>query len=175
MKESSKSTIPAKGEGRNLFLLTKETYEGEYDAFYFDTKEEAMEWYEKLKQMSGGEDLDDGFVTKDRFFHRVISLPEALSINGKGLWYVSHKCFLPGTYGKYDWLNFFATKNEAMELFKQRVEIYHDDIEKNPSLSFEENDRELIVLQNGIPVIYLQCLDSQIGLIEKIGTLRITE
>ena len=175
MIQETKKTIPARGDGRNLFLLTKETYEGEYDAFYFDTKEEAMEWYEKLKQMSGGEDLDDGFVTKDRFFHRVISLPEALGLNGKGLWYVSHKCFLPDAYGKYDWLNFFSPKNEAMELFKQRAEIYHDVVKNNSNLTLKENEREMLIMENGIPVIYLQCLDSQIGLIEKIGTLRITE
>ena len=170
MNNKIDSTIPARGDGRNLYLLTKETYEGEYDAFYFDTKEEAIEWYERLKSKAEGHETEDGFLTKNGVLHRVVTIPEALGLNGKAVWYVSHKCFMPGVYGQFDWINYFTTKEEAKALFDERAEIYRQIVKGKPNLTIEEDGEQMLIKQDGKPMVYLDFLAAPVGEIVKVGS-----
>ena len=169
IKETTK-TIPARGDGRNLFLLTKETYEGQYDAFYFNTNEEAMEYYERLKSETEGHETEDGFMTKEGVFHRVVTIPEAIGLDGKVVWYVSHKCFVPGVYGQFDWINYFTTKEEAKALFDERAELYRQIVKGKSNLTIEEDGEQMLIKKDGKPMVYLDFLAAPIGEIVKVGS-----
>ena len=162
-----------KEQNDHVVLLTKETYEGEYSADIFENRNDADKVMRRLRQTNpiSSEPIRCGFMTTSGVVYRVVSPDTAISPNGKVVWYVSHKCFVPGVYGQFDWINYFATKSEAKALFDERAEMYKSMVEGQPSITIKEDEEQLLILVEGKPVVYLDFLAAPVGEVVKIGAL----
>ena len=158
----------------NLFVLTTETYEGQYQAELFTNKTQAlakMQRQKKTRSIDPSYTIKDGFMATDGVLRRVQSLDESLSPEGKIIWRVSQKCFLPGTYGKMDWDNYFATREEAKALFAERVIQYHLQGNGNPAVTIKESEDEMLVIINNKPAVYLDFLARPVGELTQVGSV----
>ena len=157
-----------------VVLLTTETPEGQYSATFFSDKTEAEEELNRMKkaeQVDHGWSLKNGFRNPEGIGHRVVTIGEALGLDGKLVWRVRQKCFLSGTYGQFDWANYFSTKQDALKLFQERAAIYKRMIEGQANISTKEDDEQLLILVDGKPVVYLDYLAAIVGEVNKVGTV----
>ena len=160
-------------ENDQVVLLTRETYEGEYSADIFKNRSEADKVMKRIRLTNpiSSEPVRCGFMTTNGVVFRVVTPDMALSPNGKVVWYVSHKCFVPGVYGQFDWINYFATKSEAKALFDERAEMYKSMVDGQPSITIKEDEEQLLILVDGKPVVYLDFLAAPVGEVVKTGAL----
>ena len=156
-----------------VFFLTTETYQGEYSAVLFGKRTDALKKLNIMKNTSRGhtKSCKGGFMTESGIKHRVLTPDEALSLDGKVVWYVSHKCFIPGSYGRMDWINYFSTKEEAMNYFEERARIYRDMVKDQSNIIVTSDDEQLLILVDKKPVVYLDYLAAPIGEILNEGAL----
>ena len=169
MPVKNKLSTPSSG-----VLLTTETFEGQYSAKLFRNRNEALKTLNlmrKTNEVDPHEHIKGGFMTTDGVIHRVVSFDDALALDNKVIWFVSQKCFLPEVYDMFDWANYFTTKAEAEQLFKERVEIYQEMIEGLPRLKSESSDTDYLITMDKKPVVYLEYWARPIGDIYQVGAV----
>ena len=156
-----------------VVFLTTETYQGKYSAVLYETRTDALKKLNTMRKTSRGhiESCKGGFMTESGVKHRVLTPDEALSLDGKVVWYVSHKCFIPESYGRMDWINYFSTKEEAKNYFEERAGIYRDMVKDQSNIIVTSDDEQLLILVDKKPVVYLDYLAAPIGEILNEGTL----
>lgn len=168
------SVLPAPNRDDSPVVLTTESYEGQYHAELYNDKALALA---KLEQMKEGKvidptyDIKNGFMITNGVMHRVQTLDEALSPDGKIVWRVSQKCFLPETFGRMDWDNYFTTREDAKELFDERAQLYRLQAEGQRRMRIEEAEDQMLVFLKGKPAIYLDFLARPVGEITEKGTV----
>ena len=173
---SKRSVLPEVDRDDSLVLLTTETYDGYYAAELFHDKTQAlakMQRQKRTRSVDPTEKIKDGFMDKEGVIRRVQSLGESLSPDGKVIWRVSQKCFLPDSYGQFDWDNYFATRDEADALYNETVSLYRNQAHEIPAVTLKESKSkdEMLVFLNDKPAVYIDFLARPVGQITDVGTI----
>lgn len=169
--------LPGTNRDDSPVVLTTETYDGHYHAELFHDIALALA---TLKQQKEGKEIDltyeieNGFMTTDGVLRRVVSLDQALSLDGKVVWRVGQRCFLPETFGKMDWDNYYTTQAEAKALYDERTNLYRQMAEGNKRIRIEEDEDQMTVFLKGKPAVYLDVLARPIGEMDQVGTVLLT-
>ncbi len=158
----------------NQYVVLYESHTGEYSAKHFPDKVEADKYFKLLKKTKAIEKyyVKNGFMDTDFNTYRVLPLNDAIGIDGKQVWAVSHKCLFEGHPLMTDWINYFQTKEEAQQLYNYRAEIYRKQAEPLSYAQIEEDDEheQMLVLINDEPTIYLDYYRCPIGEITDEGS-----
>jgi len=161
----------------NQYVVLYESYNGEYSAQHFPDKVEADNYFKLLKKTKAIEDryVKNGFMDKDFNTYRVLPINEAFGIDGKQVWAVRHECLFDEHPRIADWINYFQTKEEARRLYDYRAEIYRKQAESLSDAQIKEDGdhRQMLVLINDEPIIYLGYYPCPIGEITNEGSLNL--
>lgn len=159
-----------------LFVLTDEGYDGAYKAAAYDQESDALEELKRLMEQKPAccMNLDDkGFIDFEETQHRVLTLDDAISTDGKMVWVIHQKCFDMDFLSMFDWENYFSTRKEAENLYQERSSLYKGIAEGQPMIEIHENEEhdQMFILVKGIPRVLLEFHAKPIGEITNVGTL----
>ena len=154
-------------DSNDQYVVISESYQGQYSGEIFPNKDEAYKHFEALlnsKVISDDLPVDRGFLDSEWGLHRLLPLKDAFGINGKLVWVVSHKCFLSESYGKFDWVNYYETREEAKDSFDFRANLYHEQAKSLNKVKIEEDDEQMLIFIDEKPIVYLDYLPKPIGI-----------
>lgn len=163
------------------WVLIKEALEGIKAVQVYATREEAMDAFKqvtkKLKTTnckSSYKACEAAVMDKDQTVYIVQKAEDAVRLDGKLIWSVNQSIFYdtPLSPAMFEWRQPFATKEEAVEFFLQRLELYQmqNDI---PGIKINYNEERLsaMIYKDDKPVVDLFCESGIVGTITNVGTV----
>lgn len=165
------------------WVLIKEALEGIKAVQVYATREEAMDAFKqvtkKLKTTnckSSYKACEAAVMDKDQTVYIVQQTSDAVKLDDKMVWSVNHSIFFD-TDGMppamFEWRHQFATKEEAVKLYKERLKLYQEQADRNPEIEIIPTVSGLgaLILKNNKPVVDLFCESHMIGQVNNIGTV----
>ena len=168
------------------YVLVKEGRSGVDEVTTYNTREEALDGLNEVRKRlrkthtrfsecgAQIQHCEDAIIDQRYNLYTVQTVEDAVRPNGKIIWSVNQSVFFDCPLSKhYEWRAFFATREEAEKLFKERLELYQIQADRDPEIEIVMTDegRAADIKKNGKLVIDLYCESNEVGGAKRMGTV----
>lgn len=182
-------TTPRSQESNDqVYVLTTEELTGVSKVEAFNNKEEALEAlkeikkglrkrhikFETLEPSEAPVKCEEAVYDKRGRGYFVQTVEDAVNPTGKLIWSVNQSVFNQDeTSPMFEWRVLYASKEEAVKLFKERLELYQMQADANSSVRIDMGKSGLsaYIYKNGQLTVDLFCESAYVGEISDVGTL----
>lgn len=182
-------TTPRSQESNDqVYVLTTEELTGVSNVETFNTKEEALEALKEIKKglrkrhikFETAEPSETPVKCEEAVYDKrgrgyyLQTVEDAVDPTGKLIWSVNQSVFNQGEMSPwFEWRVLYASKEEAVKLFKERLELYQMQADADSSIRIEMGKCNLSadIYKNGQLVVDLFCESAYVGTISNVGTV----
>lgn len=182
-------TTPRSQESNDqVYVLTTEELTGVSNVETFNNKEEALEALKEVKKglrkrhikFETAEPSEASVKCEEAVYDKrgrgyfVQTVQDAVDPTGKLIWSVNQSVFNQGEMSPmFEWRVLYASKDDAVKLFKERLELYQMQAGADSSIRIDMGKSGLsaYIYKNGQLTIDLFCESAYVGVISDVGTL----
>lgn len=182
-------TTPRSQESNDqVYVLTTEELTGVSNVETFNNKEEALEALKEVKKglrkrhikFETAEPSEASVKCEEAVYDKrgrgyfVQTVQDAVDPTGKLIWSVNQSVFNQGEMSPmFEWRVLYASKDDAVKLFKERLELYQMQADADSSIRIDMGKSGLsaYIYKNGQLTIDLFCESAYVGVISDVGTL----
>lgn len=182
-------TTPRSQESNDqVYVLTTEELTGVGNVETFNNKEEALEALKEVKKglrkrhikFQTAEPSEASVKCEEAVYDKrgrgyfVQTVQDAVDPTGKLIWSVNQSVFNQGEMSPmFEWRVLYASKDDAVKLFKERLELYQMQADADSSIRIDMGKSGLsaYIYKNGQLTVDLFCESAYVGVISDVGTL----
>lgn len=182
-------TTPRSQESNDqVYVLTTEELTGVSNVETFNNKEEALEALKEVKKglrkrhikFQTAEPSEASVKCEEAVYDKrgrgyfVQTVQDAVDPTGKLIWSVNQSVFNQDEMSPmFEWRVLYASKDDAVKLFKERLELYQMQADADSSIRIDMGKSGLsaYIYKNGQLTIDLFCESAYVGVISDVGTL----
>lgn len=171
-----------------VYVLTTEELTGVSNVETFNNKEEALEALKEVKKglrkrhikfetaepSEASVKCEEAVYDKRGRGYYLQTVEDAVNPTGKLIWSVNQSVFNQGEMSPmFEWRVLYASKEDAVKLFKERLELYQMQADADSSIRIEMGKDGLYadIYKNGQLTVDLFCESSIVGVISNVGTV----
>lgn len=156
--------LPKTNRGDSPVVITTQAEDGTFKARLFPSDGQANEMMAKLKASYGVDyTTEDGFHSLKGSDYRLLQFEDALQLDGRIVWLVSHTAFFPGLHGERNTVNAFKRRGEADDYLEELLKHYQWQASRVSEAHIERDALSFNVIDKGSLAVRVEMKPITIG------------